>query len=180
MRIMNKETVGLIVDLQIRLLPHMVRSETLIGKCITLIKGLKLLEVPIIYTEQYPKGLGCTDERIQKLLTPMQAIEKIAFSCCGEPAMIDLLQTFKRKTVLVAGIETHVCILQTVLDLIDAGYAPVIVEDCVGSRSENDKNIALNRIRGSGGCITTVESLLFEVMGTAKHPQFKEVTKLVK
>ena len=180
MRIRGGETIGLIIDLQVRLLPHITRSEQLIARCVTLLKGLHLLGIPTVFTEQYPKGLGPTDERVASLLGPEPPMEKTSFSCCGESAVMTNLKTSGKKTVLVAGIEAHVCVQQTVLDLPDGGFVPVVVEDCIGSRNESDKIIALDRMRAAGTVVTTVESVLFELMENSRHPSFKAVSALVK
>ncbi|MBN1575594.1 MAG: isochorismatase family protein [Chitinispirillaceae bacterium] len=180
MRIIREETVGLVVDLQERLVPHMSGRDELISRNRILLQGLKLLDVPVLSTEQYPKGLGKTVGGISELLSHDIPFEKITFSCCDDAAIRSRLQSLGKKTVLIAGIEAHVCILQTALDLCNYGMSPVVVEDAVASRSENDKHVALGRIAGGGGRITTVESVLFELMRTAQHASFKVLSNLVK
>lgn len=180
MRILKEDAVGLIIDLQERLVTHMHERDELIAKNRLLIEGLKLLDVPIVLTEQYPRGLGKTVDGIAQLFTHDIPFEKITFSCCDDAAIRSRLQSLGRKTVIIAGIETHVCVLQTVLDLFDKGMSPVVVEDAVSSRSMSDKQVAIRRIEGMGGRTTTVESLLFELMRTAQHPSFKTISALVK
>ncbi len=180
MRIVPDRTTAVIIDLQERLLPHMHEHQTVLSRSTLLIRGLKLLEIPMILTEQYPAGLGETVNEIWGLSVADHPIEKVTFSCCDEPSVIAQLKESGRGTVLLAGIETHVCVLQTALDLKDSGYEPVIVADAVASRRENDKEIALQRLVHEGCRITTVESILFELLRTSRHTVFKEISKLIK
>jgi hypothetical protein len=145
-----------------------------------LIKGLQALNIPIIVTEQYTKGLGFTIEPVKSLFTPFESLEKISFSCCDDQPFLNKLNLLSKKLVIMAGIETHVCVLQTALDLLDNGYTPVVVADCVSSRKLGDKQVALARIQSSGGIITTYESILFELTRFAGTDTFKAISKLVK
>ena len=163
MRIIKDNTVAVIIDIQERLFPHMFNKLQLEKNVEILLNGLEILGIPILLTEQYSKGLGSTIPSIQTNLNTIKPIEKITFSCCGENRFITELNKINKKYVLLAGIETHVCVLQTVLDLVEFGYQPVLVEDCVSSRKENDKLIAIERIRNSGAIITTYESVLLEL-----------------
>jgi nicotinamidase-related amidase len=180
MRIVKEDTLGLVIDLQERLVPHMYGHDELIEKNRLLLQGLRLLDVPVLFTEQYPRGLGKTIDRISEFFANDIPFEKITFSCCDDAAVRSRLQSLGKKTVLIAGIEAHVCVLQTALDICNSGMVPVIVEDAVSSRRERDKRVALDRIAGEGGRITTVESVLFELMRTAQHPSFKALSNLVK
>jgi hypothetical protein len=180
MRIIVAETVGLVIDLQERLVPHMHGCDELIAKNRILLKGLQLLDVPVLWTEQYPKGLGRTVGGVAELLSNDIPFEKTSFSCWDDAAIRPRMQSFGKTTVLIAGIEAHVCVLQTAIDLCGQGMSPVVVEDAVSSRRENDKRIALGRITGAGGVLTTVESVLFELARTAQHPSFKALSNLVK
>jgi len=158
----------------------MDHKEALLKKCITLIGGLKVLEVPLLITEQYPKGLGATVEEISALVPQEPFVEKIAFSCCDEPAVLQNPVMLNRKTIIICGIEAHVCVLQTVVDLLAAGYTPVVVEDCISSRSREDKQVAVERMRAEGAMITTCESILFELARVAGTEEFKAISRLVK
>lgn len=180
MHITPEAAVGLVIDLQERLLPHIQQNKELVDRCMIFVKGLKLLNVPVLSTEQYPRGLGKTDSCIREILTPDMPLEKITFSCCGTEDLMSRLESKERNIVLIAGIETHVCVLQTAIDLHDQGFVPVVVEDAVGSRRETDNQTALRRIVAEGILTTTVESVLFELMKTARHPQFKNISQLVK
>jgi len=117
---------------------------------------------------------------VKRILEPLTVIEKTAFSCCGEPAFRSSLVQSGRNSVIICGIEAHVCILQTAVDLLEEGYLPVVVADCTGSRNPADKEIALERLRVEGAVITTCESILFELAGEAGTDQFKAISRLVK
>lgn len=180
MRILKEESAGLIVDIQERLFPHIFEYEKIEKNTQILIDGLKILEVPIIVTEQYRKGLGLTIPSISNALEDYESIEKMSFSCCDNENFEAELERVNKKNVIIAGIETHVCVLQTVADLLEAGYQPVVVEDCVSSRKEKDKNIAIKRMRQEGAIITSYESILFELARVSGTDSFKAISKLVK
>jgi hypothetical protein len=180
MRIPIDESVGVIVDVQTRLFPYMYDSYALTRNLRTLISGLELLEVPLLATQQYTKGLGDTTDPIKSAFTRFEPIEKTAFSCLDEPAFVEALQNTGRRFVIMAGIEAHVCMLQTSMDLRQAGYAPVVVEDCTSSRKPNDKHVAMDRMRHAGVVVTTYESVLFELCRYSGTETFKALSKLVK
>lgn len=180
MRILKEESCGLVIDIQERLFPHIHQHEILLKNTEILIKGLRILDVPILVTEQYRKGLGLTIPPIQAALIEFNAIEKMAFSCCDNNDFVSSLKILNRKNIIISGIETHVCVLQTVMDLIQQGYQPVVVENCVSSRKENDKTVAIHRMRQSGAVITTYESILFELARISGNDKFKAISKLVK
>ena len=180
MRISKEFCAGLVIDIQERLFPHMEDKDELLRKCMILIEGLKILEVPLYHTEQYPRGLGSTLEAICDALGPVDAIEKATFSCCDEPGYLSALKNSERKTLIVCGIEAHVCVLQTVVDLVASGYTPVVVEDCISSRNPEDKRVAILRMRAEGAVITTCESILFELTRVSGTDEFKAISRLVK
>ena len=180
MRISKDNTACIIIDIQDRLFPHMYKKEELERNVRILIKGLELLEIPLLVTEQYRKGLGSTIPGIIDILSTFEPIEKISFSCCDESRFLKALNLLNKKYIILAGIEAHVCVLQTVIDLIENGYHPVLVEDCVSSRKENDKRIALDRIRNEGATITTYESILLELCRVAGSETFKKISGLIK
>lgn len=180
MRILKEESAGLIVDIQERLFPHIYGHEEIEKNTQILIEGLKILEVPIIVTEQYKKGLGLTIPSISNVLENYESIEKMSFSCCDNENFEAELERVNKKNVIIAGIETHVCVLQTVVDLIEAGYQPVVVENCVSSRKQNDKIIAIERMKQEGAIITSYESILFELARVSGTDSFKAISKLVK
>lgn len=180
MRIVREDCCGLVIDIQERLLPHMHDSELLLRNTQILIKGLQALNVPLLLTEQYTKGLGFTVPPVMDMLQETNPVEKTAFSCCDEASFVTNLHYLSKKFIIIAGIEAHVCVLQTAIDLKEKGYIPVIVEDCVSSRKPADKAIAMQRLIASGAIITTYESILFELCRYAGSDTFKTISKLVK
>lgn len=180
MRIKREVSAGLIIDIQEKLFPHMYQNEALLKKCTTLIEGLKVLEVPLLITEQYPRGLGVTVDEISSLVAEDPLVEKITFSCCDEPALLQTVQIQTRKTIIICGIEAHVCVMQTVVDFLAKGYTAVVVEDCISSRNPEDKRVAIERMRAEGAVITTCESILFELARVAGTAEFKSISRLVK
>jgi nicotinamidase-related amidase len=180
MRILRENSVGLVIDLQERLVPVMEEKEQLTENCIKLIQGLQILGLPVFVTQQYTKGLGETIDEIKSVMPDFQYIEKKDFSCYGEPAFAEKLDNSGAKNVIICGIESHVCVLQTALDLKEAGYVPVVVIDCVSSRSFDNVDLAAERFRYEGIMMTSLESVLFELTRSAGAPGFKEISKLVK
>ena len=146
-----------------------------------LIRGLETLDVPTLLTQQYTSGLGQTVDFVtEAFATPPPPIEKIAFSCWDEPAFLERLADLDCNRVVLGGIETHVCLLQTAIDLLEAGYTPVIAIDATSSRSPDEKRIALARLRAEGVILSTVESILFELCRTAGTDAFRAISRLVK
>lgn len=180
MRIEPSQSIAMVVDIQERLLPHIWENEKILENSTKLINGLKLFGIPFILNEQYPKGIGHTVEPIKKLLPDESPFEKVTFSCCKTDTTMNEVIKQDKKFVIVFGIETHVCVLQSVLDLLSAGYIPVIVTDCMSSRKAHDKEVAIHRMIGAGAIPTTYESLLFELCVSAKNEVFKEISKIVK
>jgi nicotinamidase-related amidase len=180
MRILKDKSAALIIDIQERLYPFIFENEKLTKNLQKLIDGLKIIGIPIFVTEQYVKGLGPTIEPVVTLLANHPRIEKMSFSCCDESRVMEGIATSGKDNIIIAGIESHVCVLQTTVDLIHNGYHPVVVEDCVSSRSENDKKMAIERMRQEGAIITTCESILFELLRFSGTEQFKGISRLVK
>lgn len=180
MRIERTQSAGLVIDIQEKLYPHMDQREELLRRTTILLEGLNVLNIPLVITEQYPKGLGPTLQPLSRLLKDEQVHEKISFSCCGEPAVMDQIHALDRDTIVVCGIEAHVCVLQTVVDLLERGYKPVVVEDCISSRNPADLRVAVERMRSEGAIISTSESILFELARVAGTEQFKAISRLVK
>lgn len=181
MRILKDDTLAVVIDIQERLFPHIYENDKLLENSIKLISGLKILEIPLVITEQYTKGLGSTLEPIIKQLdNNYNPIEKIDFSCYGSNDFVQSLKKYNKKNIIVFGIETHVCVLQTTLDLLENGYNTIVIEDCVSSRKINDKNIAVERMRQEGAIISSLESILFELCRKAGSDNFKAISRLVK
>ncbi len=180
MRIQKEETLAVVIDIQERLLPHIYQWEGTLHNCTRIIEGFQILSVPVIVTQQYTKGLGGTDSSIAERISPFSYIEKTAFSCFGEPAFKDRLSSSGKKNIILIGIEAHVCVLLTCLDLLASGYIPFIPEDCVSSRKLQDKAVAIERMRQEGARITTIESILFELTQCAGTEVFRNISRLVK
>lgn len=169
----------LIIDIQERILGVMQQHDLVIDNTLKLIRGCKILNVPIYYTEQYPKGLGETAPQLKEELQN-NAIQKMSFSCSGAG---DLFSEFKEKgysQIIVCGIESHVCVQQTVLDLLANDFQVDVAADAVSSRKDTDYKIALDRMRSNGAEVTTTESILFELLNVCGTDEFKFVSKLVK
>ena len=179
-RLHPRHTALLVVDIQERLLPGMVEREELLGRTACLIEGVKALELPILVTEQYPKGLGPTVEAITRHLPAGASVfEKLKFSACTEPVREEL-RRLNTRSVVVAGIEAHVCILQTCLDLAGAGYTTAVAVDAISSRRPLDREAAVQRMIQSGVLASTVESALLELVGEAGGDRFRSVLKYIK
>ena len=178
--ISSDSAVTVIVDVQEKLIPHIWEKEKIIRNIQTLIKGMEILNVPILLTEQYPEGLGKSIPQIRNLLSDVSPINKMSFDCSANKNFMDRVNGLKRKQILLCGIEAHVCIYQTAIGLKDAGYEVQVVADSVSSRTQENKEIALQRMRDSGIGITSVETVLFELLKTAEGKEFKEILKLVK
>jgi len=180
MRIDREKSIALVVDIQEKLAPHIHNSEVLLERIQVLIKGLKILDIPMVLNEQYKKGLGETVGSIKSLIPEVKNYEKITFSCCqNTPTLTHILES-GRRTAIVMGMETHICVMQTCIDLIASGIHPVLVVDCVGSRFERDHDIALKRMSQEGVILATTESVLFELCKNSKDGAFKEISKLIK
>ena len=180
MRILKHETVAVVIDIQEKLLPHIHEGDIILQNSLKLIEGLQILSIPILVTQQYTKGLGDTVPSIIQKFVEFRYIEKVSFSCYDEEDFVEKVSALERPNIILCGIETHVCVLQTCIDLLLAGYIPVIVEDCVSSRKPNDKRVAIERMRQEGAQITTFESLLFELTRQAGNDAFKRISGIVK
>jgi len=180
MRITKENTIGLIIDIQERLVPAMFEKELLIKNCSILIEGLTVLNIPMVVTQQYTKGLGETAVEVKNAMPGFSYIEKRDFSCCDEPAVMEKLELMNAINIIICGIESHVCVLQTAVDLKAAGYNPVVVMDCVSSRVPQSIELAKERFRYEGILMTSYESVLFELTRSSAAPEFRAISKLVK
>lgn len=174
------DTALIVVDVQGKLAEIVHESEFVLGQIEKLIRGAQILDVPIIWMEQYPEGLGRTNDRLLKHLENERYVTKRTFSACLEASFLEELQNLKRKSYLVAGIEAHVCVYQTVRDLLKRDYEVEVVLDAVSSRTELNRTIGIEKMKQLGASITSVEMALFELMQTSKHPKFKEVLEIIK
>jgi nicotinamidase-related amidase len=175
-----ERTALLVVDLQEKLLPLIHDAPRVERQCVKLIRGCSAVGVPIAATEQYPRGLGATVASVRSALPPtVQAEQKLKFSACVEGVRQKLCQ-WATRSVVVCGIESHVCVTQTVLDLLAEGYLVGVAADAIGARSELDDRIALQRMIGAGAVPMTVEMLLFELVHEAGTDRFKALLPVVR
>jgi nicotinamidase-related amidase len=171
------DTGLLVIDVQDKLMAKIPPAEALTRNIAFLVDGARLLDMPVQATEQYPKGLGGTVAELARRLP--QRPDKTAFSCCAVPGLVEGFRQAARLKVVLAGIETHVCVQHTALDLLAQGFHVYIPVDAVASRSALDHEYALRRLENAGAVLTTAETCVFEWVGGAGHPRFKEVSKLV-
>lgn len=175
-----EKSVMLLVDVQGQLAQLMYEKETLFTRLETMINGMKVLGVPIIWMEQIPNKLGPTTERIAALMSDQQPIDKFSFSCCGEPKFMEAFEACGRSQVLITGIETHICVFQTGVELMEKGCQVQVVSDCVSSRTRENKKVGLKRLAAEGAMITSVEMAFFELMKAAQGDTFKQMVRLIK
>lgn len=176
MLIKREELAAVAVDYQERLMPVMYEKEELLAHSVILLKGLRELQIPIYLTQQYTRGLGMTVKEITDAAGTEAYLEKISYSAAEEV----IPRLGEKKTVILCGIESHICVLQTVIDLKSRGYTPVLVTDCISSRKKRDYDMALERAKQEGAVLTTYEALLFEILGKAGTPEARRIQKLIK
>jgi nicotinamidase-related amidase len=179
-RIVRAQAGLLVVDMQERLLPAMHEREALVAQVCRLVRGTALMQVPTWVTEQYPKGLGSTLPELRELLGATRPLEKLAFSALGAAGLLDAMTARGISDVVLCGIEAHVCVAQTGLDLLDAGKRVFVVEDATNSRSLANWKRGLDRMREAGASVVSTEMILFELIETAGAGEFKELQRLVK
>jgi nicotinamidase-related amidase len=177
-RLKAESSVLIVVDVQDKLLVKIPTAATLVRNTAFLLDAARLLEIPVRATEQYPKGLGPTTPELARRL-PQTLPAKTAFSCCGAGTFLEELEVLGRKTIVLAGMETHVCVAQTALDLLHAGHHVFLPVDALAARASVDHDAALRRLEQAGAVPTTAEAVAFEWVGDAKHPQFKALSQLV-
>ncbi len=173
-------TMLIVTDIQGSLAQAMHEKESLFENLKRIIQGAAILELPIIVTEQYPKGLGPTMPDIAELFPDIQPISKLHFSSCSDDGCMQAIAATKRNQVLMTGIETHICVYQTTRELLARGYDVEVVTDAVASRTLANKEIGLARMQAHGANITCVEMALYELLKIAQGPQFKAILKLIK
>ena len=176
----KNKAVLVIVDVQERLVPAMDQKEKVTDNCIHLIEAAKLLDVPVVVTEQYPKGLGPTIEAIRNVVPHYGPLEKVTFDCCRGDGFLEKVASLKRGHIILAGMETHVCVLQTCLSLLKEGYFPHLVSDAVCSRKKSDFETGRELMRDAGAVITCTETVLFQLLEKAGTPEFKTLSKRIK
>lgn len=178
-RVDRHDSALLVVDVQEKLLALIPGAPELLINAAFLLDVAKLLEIPVLATEQYPSGLGATAPTIAERL-PRPIPEKTSFSCCGAAGFDEQCARLGRSTLVIAGIESHVCIMQTALDLLDRGHRVVVPADAIASRTAVDHEWALHRLERAGATLTTAEALAFEWLGSSSAAEFKALSALVK
>ena len=178
-RLRPPESSLLVIDVQEKLLPAIAATPQLLVNISFLLDAARLLDIPSLATEQYPAGLGRTAAVLAERL-PAERPAKLDFSCCGVPDLVARLRQGSRSTVVLCGIETHVCVLQTALDLLETGLKVAVAADAVAGRLPLDHDLALRRMERAGALVTTCETVVFEWLGTAAAPQFKAISGLIR
>jgi nicotinamidase-related amidase len=175
------QSVLAIIDMQDAFRSKIPHFAEIAGRIAIMVQGARLLGLPILVTEQYPKGLGHTAPEIASVLPEsLEIIEKTTFSSCGAEQFQSQLERSAAKQVIVCGIEAHICVNQTVHDLLAKGFQVHLLTDCTGSRNLNDRKAATRKMQTSGAIPCSVEMALFELMRDAKHEQFKAIQELIK
>ncbi|MDA8096521.1 MAG: hydrolase [Clostridia bacterium] len=176
----TENTALLVIDIQGKLAHTMYSKEIFFENVRTMIKAAKVLSLPIIWMEQYPKGLGPTIPEIAGCLDGLKPIEKITFNSCLNDSFVRSLASLNRRQLIVTGMETHICVYQTVMGLLNADYEVHVVTDAVSSRTPENKTIGLEKMKTGGAHMTSTETVLFELLQIAEGPEFREILKLVK
>ncbi|MDR1490502.1 MAG: isochorismatase family protein [Desulfovibrio sp.] len=180
MRIHAEDTAAVAIDFQERLLPAVHDGDELVRSSRILLSGLNALNVPVLITRQYPKGIGDTVREIREVTANAITCDKLTFSCCGSEVFASALQKLQKKNIVVFGVEAHVCVLQTALDLLTSGYKVFLATDCTGSRRPHDRLAGLRRAESEGALLTTYEQTLFELLESSNSPAFKTISVLVR
>lgn len=175
-------TCLVVVDIQEKLLKVMQNPEQVVSNAAVLVKIAQALNIPVLWCQQVPKVLGPTVHDLWGLLTAagIEPMDKTTFSCCGNEAFMARIDELQSQTAIVCGIESHVCVFQTAMDLIQHGLYVNVVADAVSSRTNENKQIGLHRMAKEGAVITSTEMLMFELLRDSKHPKFRELAKLIK
>lgn len=168
-----------IIDVQDKLVA-MLNEVEVKNSSIKLAKAAKILSIPTIVTEQYPKGLGSTIAEIKETLSEADFFEKTYFDALKDEKIFNAIKNYNKKQIIIFGIETHICVLQTVFNLLSKNYEVFVVKNACGSRNSENKKAALKRLERAGAQIVTEEMVLFELLESSKHPNFKEIQNLIK
>ncbi len=175
-----EDSILLVVDLQERLLPAIAGAERVVERAGILVKAAGILQVPVLATEQYPRGIGATVPELAAAIGPGATVEKIHFSAAAEPGFLDRIRSLERRQIVICGTEAHVCVLQTAVGLRALGYDVYVAADATGSRDPENRALALSRMMGAGIRVVSTEMVAFEWMGRAGTPVFKDVLALIK
>ncbi len=175
-----RNTALIVIDFQDNLLTQIFNAKTIVPQAIRLIQFAKIMNMPLVVTEQYPKGLGHTTQIVAAELGGIKALAKTSFGCWGDAGFVEAVTALDRTQLLVTGIETHVCVMQTVLATSQTGHEAFVVQDAVGSRRASDHAAGLARMDKAGANLVTAEMAMFELLGDAATPEFKKVLPLLK
>lgn len=182
-RLQRQDTLLLVIDVQEKLMPVIDRGDAVVANIERLVRGFHGLDVPALVTEQYVKGLGPTVAPLRAALEETygyQTIEKACFSAQSEPEFQAELRRLKRRQMVVAGVETHVCVYQTVTDLLANGFDVTLIADAVSSRTAENRDIATRRMTSAGAKLSSTEMVLFELLGASGTDEFRFIARLVK
>ena len=179
-RLSREDSLLLVIDMQEKLLPAIGGSETVLYNVTRMVKAAQIMQVPVMVTEQYPRGLGGTESALRELLGGVKTYEKTTFSCFGGPGFEEGLRSVGKSQLVLVGIETHICVCQTALDALARDYQVFLINEAIGSRTAENKFLGLERIREAGGVISGVEMAIYEWLGQAGGPEFKAVLPLIK
>ena len=179
-RIKREDTILTAIDFQEKLLPAMFKADETEAAAARLAEGLNVMDIPRLVTTQYAKGLGKTVDSVAEALGDFEPIDKNTFSAWKNEEYRKALEASERKTVILMGIEAHICVEQTVLDLMENGYTVFVPADCVQSRNPANREISLRRMEAAGAVITCSESILYELMGSSKAAEFKAISAIIK
>ncbi|MGO2012304.1 hydrolase [Pseudoalteromonas sp.] len=174
------QSVLLIIDVQSKLAPAMTRFDEVVNTTLQLLNAAQLMAIPTVITQQYKQGLGATEPQIVEQATDAIYFDKTHFSACQEPEFISTLNKYQKPQIIIVGMEAHVCVLQTALDLLASDYQVFIIAGGVSSRRDNNRDIAIAQLRQAGAVITSAESVIFQWAEVAATPQFKDILKIVK
>jgi nicotinamidase-related amidase len=180
MLIQADQSLLLLVDVQARLLPAMAEPQAAVAGCTKLLQAAVRLGVPVVASEQYPKGLGPTVPELAPLVPAGATLTKMTFSCAAEPAIVARIAASGRRTLVLCGTEAHVCVLQSALGFRARGYDVVVAWDATSSRREADRDLAAHRLRQAGIVVASVEMVLFEWLARAGTPEFREISAVIK
>nr|WP_312578630.1 hydrolase [Sedimentibacter sp.] len=175
----KEDAILLVIDIQEKLMPAINNGDDIIGKTGVLIETAKTMDIPIIVTEQYPKGLGSTVRELDEKLENAQKYSKMAFTSCSKE-LLNYIKGTKRKKIIITGAEAHVCVFQTARDLLKEGYFVFLVKDGVGSRTKENYDNAISLMSEMGALITNTETIVFDLLKESGTPEFKTLMKLIK
>ncbi len=176
----TEDTILLIVDIQEKLAVVMKERDKIVRNNLHLIELAKMLSMPVMVTEQYPKGLGPTVAEIREALPAYRPVEKMTFDCCGQPTFLDELKEHHKNRVVLTGMETHICVLQTCIGLLRGGINVHLVQDAVCSRTKENWKTGVEFMREAGAVVTSTETVLFQLLKVAGTEEFKKISKRIK